>query len=165
MYGTDAGGDMKSWGIYIIAALAFAIYGAVTDADRDSTGAIVDGGNVDAFNIRVGDCFDDSSSYDSEVNSLPGVPCSQPHDNETYAVFDVTVSSYPEGDAMAELANESCLERFESFVGKDYQSSTLKIMTLYPTAQSWRQDDHEIVCVVYDMNAAKLEGSVKGRAL
>jgi len=156
---------MKSWGIYIIAALGFVIYGAVTDADRDSSGAIVASGNVDAFNIRVGDCFDDSSSYDDEVDSLPGVPCSQPHDNETYAVFDVTVSSYPQDDAMAELANESCLERFESFVGKDYQSSTLEIMTLYPTAQSWRQDDHEVVCAVYDMNAAKLEGSVKGRAL
>ena len=156
---------MKSWGIYIIAALGFVIYGAVTDADRDSSGAIVGSGNVDAFNIRVGDCFDDSSSYDDEVDSLPGVPCSQPHDNETYAVFDVTVSSYPQDDAMAELANESCLERFESFVGKDYQSSTLEIMTLYPTAQSWRQDDHEVVCAVYDMNAAKLEGSVKGRAL
>ncbi len=156
---------MKSWGIYIIAALGFVIYGAVTDADRDSSGAIVGSGNVDAFNIRVGDCFDDSSSYDDEVDSLPGVPCSQPHDNETYAVFDVTVSSYPQDDAMAELANESCLERFETFVGKDYQSSTLEIMTLYPTAQSWRQDDREVICAVYDMNAAKLEGSVKGRAL
>jgi len=156
---------MKSWGIYIIAALGFVIYGAVTDADRDSSGAIVGSGNVDAFNIRVGDCFDDSSSYDDEVDSLPGVPCSQPHDNETYAVFDVTVSSYPQDDAMAELANESCLERFETFVGKEYQSSTLEIMTLYPTAQSWRQDDREVICAVYDMNAAKLEGSVKGRAL
>jgi hypothetical protein len=37
---------MKDWGIYIIAALGFAVYGAVTDADRDSTGAIVGEGSV-----------------------------------------------------------------------------------------------------------------------
>jgi len=51
---------MKSWAIYIAAALGFVIYGAVTDADRDSSGAIVGGGTVDAFQIQVGDCYDDS---------------------------------------------------------------------------------------------------------
>jgi hypothetical protein len=156
---------MKSWGIYIVAALGFAIYGAATDADRDGSGAIVGEGTVDAFSIRTGDCFDDSSSYEGEVDSLPGVPCSQPHDNETYAVFDVSESTYPEGDAMAELANNSCLERFESFAGIDYPSSTLEVMTLYPTAASWQQDDREVVCAVYDTNSGKLEGSVKGLAL
>jgi len=157
---------MKSWGVYIIAALGFVVYGALTDADRDGAGAIVGDGNVDAFHIQLGDCFDDTSSDGGEVDSVPGVPCSQPHDNETYAVFDVTNTTYPEGDGMAEIANNTCLEHFESFVGNDYQSSTLEIMTLYPTAQSWSQNnDREVVCAVYDMNAAKLEGSVKGLAL
>lgn len=156
---------MKSWGIYIIAALGFAVYGAVTDADRDSTGAIVGEGSVDAFHVRVGDCFDDSSSFEDEITSLPGVPCSDPHDNEAFAVFDVRVAAYPEGDGMADLANDSCLERFASFVGTDYESSTLDIMTMYPSPESWNENDREVVCAVYDMEASKLEGSVKGMAL
>lgn len=156
---------MKNWGIYVLAAIGFAVYGAVTDADRDSTGAIVDGGNVDAFQIRVGDCFDDTDSFSDEIRSLPGVPCSEPHDNEAFAVVDLTIATYPEGDGMAELAYDSCMERFESFVGKDYESSSLEIFTMYPSTESWKQDDREVVCALYDMNASKLVGSVQGRAL
>jgi hypothetical protein len=156
---------MKDWGIYIVAALGLAVYGAVTQADRDGTGAIVGEGSVDAFHVRVGDCFDDASSFDEEITSLPGVPCSDPHDNEAFAVFDVSITGYPEGDGMVDLANESCLERFASFVGKDYESSTLDIMTMYPSPESWRQNDREVVCAVYDMEAKKLKGSVKGLAL
>ncbi|HEY7670650.1 MAG TPA: septum formation family protein [Gammaproteobacteria bacterium] len=135
-------------------------------ADRDSTGAIVDAGDVSAFEIRVGDCFDDAgvfSEENAEVSKVPGIPCSAPHDNEVYAVFDVSVSSFPEGDEMSSMAFDSCLERFQSFVGKDYESSTLDIATLYPSRESWnQQNDREVVCVVYDVNAKKLTGSVRG---
>jgi hypothetical protein len=155
---------MKNWGIYIAVALGFVAYNALTEADRDSSGAIVGEGNVDAFEIRVGDCFDDTSSFD-EVSSLPGVPCAEPHDNEAFAVIELTIASYPEGDAMGELAHNSCMRRFESFVGRDYESSSLDILTIYPTSESWKQSDREVVCAVYDMDASKLVGSVKGLAL
>lgn len=156
---------MKTWGVYILAAIGFAIYGATMEADRDSTGAIIGEGTVDAFNVRVGDCFNDSESLDEEINSLPGVPCSEPHDNEAYAVLDLTVENYPEGEAMSDLANQSCMNRFEEFVGMDYNSSSLDIFAIYPSVDSWKQDDREVVCAVYDMNAEKLVGSMKGRAL
>ena len=111
------------------------------------------------------DCFDDSSDFEGEVTDLPGVPCSQPHDYETYAVFDVSITSYPSEENMSELAYDSCLERFDSFVGTDYDSSILEIITLYPTDLSWQQDDREIVCALYDMNEEKLVGSTKGRGI
>ena len=38
-------------------------------------------------------------------------------------------------------------------------------MTMYPTQGSWAQDDREVICAVYDMNLAKLEGSVAGSSL
>ena len=86
---------MKSWVIYIAAALGFAIYGAVTDVDRDDNGAIVGGGSVDAFNVKIGDCFNDTFGDDEEVTNVPGVPCSDPHDNEAFAIIDLTLDSYP----------------------------------------------------------------------
>jgi len=159
---------MKNWAFYLAAVLGFGIYGAVTDADRDGSGAIIGEGSVDAFNVRVGDCFNDysTSSFNDEVSSVPGVPCSEPHDNETYAVFDVSISSYPESeDVMAEIAHNACVERFDSFVGRDYESSALDISTLFPTAQSWKQNDREVVCAVYDMEANPLVGSVQGKGL
>ena len=69
------------------------------------------------------------------------------------------ITSYPEDEAMSDLALESCMGRFESYVCKDYQSSSLDITSMYPSQQSWRENDREIVCAIYDMNARKLTGS------
>jgi hypothetical protein len=156
----------RNWAIGIAVAAGAYLVNSVMQAERDETGAIVGGGSVGAFEMRVGDCFDDGSAFSgNEVDSVPGVPCSQPHDNEVYAVFDVTAASFP-GDAIAEMAHDGCLARFETFVGKDYESSSLDIATLYPSRESWDgQNDREVVCAVYDMAAEKLTGSVKGLRL
>ncbi len=159
---------MKNWIAYIAVIAGFAVYHAATEADRDATGAIVDGGHVDAFKIRVGDCFDDSSSEAGSelVSDLPGVPCAEPHDNEVFAIFDVDVEKFPGDQQMAQVAFDACRERFATFAGIDYDSSTLDIMTLHPSVNSWQhQNDREVVCAVYDMETKKLTGSVKGLAL
>ena len=158
---------MKKWGLYILIALGFAGYNLLTQADRDGSGAIVDQGSIDAFAVKLGDCFNDPSSDGlSEVSSLHGVPCSEPHDNETFAVFDLGLASFPGEDKIADVAFDACLERFEPFVGRDYESSSLDIYALYPTDASWKHhNDREVVCAVFDMEAKKLTGSVKGRAL
>ena len=115
--------------------------------------------------MHVGDCFDDGSTFDDDnVDSVPGVPCSNPHDNEVYAVYDVASASFP-GEGMADMAHEGCLARFQAFVGNDYESSSLDIATLYPSRESWQQSDREVVCAVYDVDAKKLTGSVKGLRL
>ena len=61
---------MKTWGIYVVVILGFIIYGAATKVDRDNTGTIVGEGNIDAFQIRVGDCFDDVSRVRSHRYGL-----------------------------------------------------------------------------------------------
>ena len=72
----------------------------------------------------------------------------------------------PDAEAMSQLAFDACVARFEDFVGLDYPSSRLDVMTLYPSADSWqRHDDREIVCAVYDMEAKKLVGSVRGEKI
>ncbi len=156
---------MKSWVGYILAVFGFVIYGAATNADRDSTGAIVSGGNVDAFQVKVGDCFNDASMEIEEISNVAGVPCSEPHDNETYALVNLTIDNYPGADQMGDLANDACMEEFAGFVGRDYESSSLDILTMYPSADSWKQDDREVICAVYDMNIEKLVGTAKDSGL
>jgi len=155
---------MKNLAFYAVVVMGYLAYGAFTNADRDETGAIVSEGTIDAFQLRVGDCFNDAGIGD-EVSDLPGVPCSEPHDYETFAVFDVALDSYPSEDEMSALAYDSCLERFNGFVGLDYESSVLEIVTLYPTTESWQQNDREVVCALYDMNDEKLVGSTRGSAI
>lgn len=159
---------MRSWAIYIAIAAGVFFFNSSFQADRDSEGAIVSEGQIDAFNRRVGDCFNDAAAptgQDYELSNVNGLPCSEPHDNEVYAVFDVSITNFPGTDEISELAFDSCLKRFDEFVGKDYQSSSLDIMTLYPTQASWAQSDREVICAVYDMNLAKLKGSMAGLAL
>jgi hypothetical protein len=157
----------RNWIIGVAIAGGAYMFNSVMQADRDDSGAIVSEGSLDAFKMRVGDCFDDGSAFTTDsddVGSVPGVPCSKPHDNEVYAVFDVAVASFP-GDGIADLAHEGCLQRFEGFVGKDYESSSLDIASLHPSRDSWAQNDREVVCAVYDIDAKKLTGSVKGLRL
>ena len=155
---------MKKFAAYIIAALGFGIYGAVTDVDRDNSGAIVGQGSLGAFEVRLGDCFNDPDYEVDEFSNLPGVPCTEPHDNEAFAVFDLTHSSYPEYD-IADISEASCVDRFEAYVGRDYESSSLDVVTMYPSLESWDQSDREVVCAVYDMSGSKLVGTVKDRSL
>ena len=157
-----------NWGIGIAIAAGAYLFNSAMQADRDGSGVIVGEGSLDAFQMRVGDCFDDGTAFteeNPEVGSVPGVPCSKPHDNEVFAVFDVSAASFP-GDGMADMAQGACMERFESFVGRDYESSSLDIAALYPSHESWHsQNDREVVCAVYDIDAQKLVGSVKSLAL
>ncbi|MDJ0747876.1 MAG: septum formation family protein [Woeseiaceae bacterium] len=161
---------MKNLMIYALIGLGVVAYNVSTQADRDGTGAIVGEGSVNAFTIRIGDCFNDTASISTaeggEVSSLPAVPCSEPHDNEVYAVFDLGVAEFPEGNAMSTMAFDACRNRFESFVGVDYESSALDILALYPTRESWElQGDREVVCAVFEMNAKKLTGSARNTAI
>ena len=160
---------MKKFLAYAAIGLGVVGYTVMTNADRDASGAIVDGGRVDAFSIRLGDCFDNTSSFASdevgEISSLPGVPCSEPHDNEVFAIFDVDYDSFPGDEPMAELAFDQCLAHFEDFVGLEYESSVLDIAAMYPSAASWAQDDREVICAVYDMNGEKRTGSAKDTAI
>ena len=124
-------------------------------------------GNLDVFQIRIGDCFDDGSTYNTadtvEISGVGGVPCSQPHDNEIYAQMQMYQPSYPGEQVVLQSAEDYCLAQFESFVGKSYESSVLDITYIYPTQESWNQvNDREISCAVYDMNLDKLVGSTRG---
>ncbi len=161
---------MKNLLVYAVIGLGVVAYNVSTQADRDETGAIVAEGNLGAFTIRLGDCFNNTDSLASdqsgEVSSLPGVPCSDPHDYEVYAVIDVNEATFPGDEAMSEMAFESCLSRFENFVGRDYETSALDITSLYPTKESWDvHNDREVVCALMDVEANKLTGSAKDTAI
>lgn len=153
---------MKNWGAYILLAIGVGAYHMYDSADRDASGEIVEAGTIDVFDLKVGDCFDESSSSSEEISTLPAVPCSEPHDYEAYSAFDLSHDSYPGDVEIWEMATEECYNRFESFVGRDYESSELDFSTLHPTSESWAHDDREVVCVIYHMDQNKLTGSVAG---
>ena len=135
-------------------------------AERNEAGEIDIAGSVDAFEIQVGDCYDDRVTLSDDVSDVPGVPCTVAHDNEVFATFDVASSEWPGEDRITELADDGWLERFEGYVGATYEESVLYITTLMPSEGSWNQiGDREVVCVAYHMEGDKLTSSVRNSGM
>ena len=152
--------------------IAYGAFDFINDADRDESGTIVGDGQVDVFAMRVGDCFDDpqelldSETGTAEFEDVGGLPCSDPHDNEVYAVFDVSFEAFPGEEGMSDVATDKCLQRFEDFVLRSYDESILDIFPIYPSADSWsRLDDREVICAVYHLEGEKLTGSAEGSGI
>jgi hypothetical protein len=144
-----------------------------SEESRDETGAIDEAGELDAFSIKVGDCVDNvvTDSASTEVESVGGVPCAQPHQAEAYHAFDL-----PEGDgtfpgdaAVGEQADAGCIAAFQGFVGLAYEQSALDYTWLVPTLASWdERDDREVLCFVIEPGPTgeliPLTGTVAGAA-
>ena len=135
------------------------------NSTRDESGQIVDAGEVGAFRIRIGDCFQDPDLSNEEFESVEAVPCSGPHDNEVYAAFNIGGDDYPGSDSVVEQASLGCYDRFEAFVGMSYEESLLDFFPMYPTEGSWEElDDREVVCAVYNGDLTPSIGSAKNSA-
>ncbi|HEX2405036.1 MAG TPA: septum formation family protein [Acidimicrobiia bacterium] len=123
-------------------------------------------GNV--FELAVGDCFDDGEMVVGEVEEVGEVPlveCSEPHDNEVYAIVTVDGEEFPGEQAVQAQADEVCLDAFDPFVGLDYQSSALDFGWLVPTADSWEMGDRVVACFVYRMDLEKVSGTLEGSSI
>ena len=111
--------------------------------------------------LEVGTCFDDPESFE-EVEDVPLVDCSVPHDNEVIANEDLTGSDYPGQDQVENRASQICYDNFSDYVGIAYEESLYDIGWLFPTEESWAVGDREVICFAYDINLEKITGSVNG---
>jgi hypothetical protein len=117
-----------------------------------------------ATDLEVGACFDGAVEGET-VRSVTPVECDKPHDKEVFAVFDYPSppADYPGDDAIIAEAEERCIAAFGSYVGKDFEASTLEVLYLTPTQDTWRQGDKEITCTLLGPNEGeKLTGSMRG---
>lgn len=131
------------------------------DAPRDESGQVTSSADAGAMNVRLGDCISDVALLDGTVETVPVVPCDQPHQGEVFAEQELTESSLP--DDVPARADDFCMGEVVGFLGGeptgDY--ANLGIMYLYPTAQSWMLGDRKIQCIIAD-EEGKLTGSLKG---
>ena len=135
------------------------------DTTRDeATGEIVEGGQLGAFRIQIGDCFGDVP--DGDIEAVEGVPCSSLHFNEVYDAFMLPFGAsdaFPGDPAVSEAAFNGCYDRFEPFVGGPYETSLYEITVMHPTAVSWAEvDDREVLCLINNYDGSMTTGSARG---
>jgi Septum formation len=138
-------------GAVVLGGIVAAIIAGLPDnAERDPSGEITRGGNVSAFDLKQGDCFD-LPRPSSEVYDVDGVPCDQAHDAEVFSTFSIESDDFPGQRAVIMAAQRGCTSLFGDFVGIALQKSRFEVQYLYPTERSWTaQDDREVVCAVTD---------------
>ncbi len=123
-----------------------ALLAAGCGAERDDSGAIVEEGDVGLFDARTGDCLNVPDG--DQVVGFEGIPCDQPHDAQVFAAFDLDGSDYPGDNDVSEVSELGCIDRFEGFIGIDYMESQYYLTTIYPTEDTWnQQDDREVLCL------------------
>jgi hypothetical protein len=126
-------------------------------------GLLMAGCGGEVFTLDVGTCFDDTD--ETEISSVPEVDCSDPHDNEVFAVLEYSGSdTYPGSEAMNDAAQDLCIDAFEEYVGLPYEESEFEVFPITPTEGSWDGGDREIICALYNLDFSKLTGSMRGAA-
>jgi len=157
------------WGLALLAFGAWYLITGIDDADRDASGEIVGAGDVGVAELEPGDCFDDPDDFEEVVYDVQAVPCSEPHDNEVFAVRSVS-TAFPDGfpgqEALQDHAYLVCSGAvFDAFVGISYLESSLEVISMTPTAESWRDGDRDMACVLYRLDLGKLTGTARGSGM
>lgn len=146
-----AGGFLSSIGVRVLLGLlifgGFSAWNAITSADRDDSGAIVEEGDVAANELRVGDCLQDPG--DEVFEEVKGVSCDQAHDFEVFHVATVTGLSYPSDPEFEAAAGQHCLPAFDRYTGELYEDSELWIGYFVPDESAWSSGDRVMHCYLY----------------
>jgi hypothetical protein len=132
------------------------------DTDTGTDTGTGDGDTTDVFTIKVGDCLNDGGTT-GEVSEVPLIDCAEPHDSEAFASIMMDDGDFPGDTAVSDQAIADCTTEFNTFVGLDYQESTLDFAYYYPTEESWANGDREILCLIVDP-AGQVTGSLEGAA-
>lgn len=124
--------------------------GSSKEPPRDEAdGKITETADADVFAIKVGDCLNSAGLGEGEINTVPVVPCSDPHDGEVYAETTLPSGEFPGEDPVAQQADAFCYDQFSPFIGTSWEESTLDYYPLTPTEAGWKGiDDRLVQCVI-----------------
>jgi hypothetical protein len=115
-----------------------------------------------ANDFEAGECTNDDLS--GNIGEIDTVDCDDEHTAEAFAQFDLDGDDFPGADEVSTQATEGCQgDRFEDYVGLDYQSSIYLVNVITPTEETWDNDDRTVICVINGTtDGSSLEGSAEG---
>lgn len=114
--------------------------------------------------LEAGSCVN-GISPGADTTASTTVDCATPHDNEVVGtVRHDGQGGYPGVAALETFAEAGCIAAFNTYVGGDFQSSTLQMLPVVPDEPSWAKGSRDISCVVRAGDGTQLTGSVKGTA-
>ena len=148
--GAESSGGARRGVVILVSTVAVAVvalvvggilWAALTEGDRDESGRISNAGSISVFDVRVGDCVNGVEDLEESL-TVDAVPCSEPHDAETYATFDLPESDWPGQKLVFADGERGCDRRFPDEAGD------AELFFLHPTEETWTtRDDRTIACM------------------
>jgi Septum formation len=121
-----------------------------------------------AGDLRVGDCFDEPPSAQTQVADVQHHPCGDAHTGEVLAIFTYDAPSgaaVPSTDAFDSFVGAHCVPAFEAYVGRSFEAATdVDMGYFYPSLSGWQHGDREVTCYLSAANGQPTRGSLRAQA-
>ena len=147
--------------IAVVGVLAFVgwIYQEVTSANRDNQGNISEAGEVNAFEIMVGDCL--AKLEDENFTTTTGIPCTEPHAGEMFASTNLPQLIVYESEEYNNFILDFCDTNLIAYAGISANLNEFTYSYLGPTVEGFNQGDRDVDCVVQRADGMLTTGSIK----
>lgn len=125
-------------------------YNNAQKAKRGSDGAVSVTGDLDAFKIKVNDCYEKPKDALTGFDSVKAIPCDQPHTAQVYFSFaypDAT-SVAPSDDQLKAVVDPQCTDSAKTKVDESKVPQDAMMNYLIPDDRAWKSGHHDILCVV-----------------
>lgn len=142
--------------LLVISLVGAALYLLLRDDDpapREAGGT----GEVTFEDVRLGDCT--AEIPEGVTLTVRVLPCSQPHEGEVYATFELSGDDYPGPSEVERFALGGCQREAVAALPPD-DETLYDLVYLAPSEQTWDRGDRTVSCVLSDPNGEPLVGSV-----
>lgn len=99
--------------------------------------------------LEVGDCLTGATVTTARVTTFDKVDCDERHDAEVFTIIELEESAkYPGTNFVSGKGRRGCRARLRRLLTpKAFRDRQLGYKYVYPTAQSWAQDDRDVTCL------------------
>lgn len=145
------------WTLLIVAAVVLAFASGSVSVQ---SGAQPGSDDVAPTSLQAGQCIT-SLTETTNLTSVPIVPCTEPHQGEVFAVFDLPEGAYPGETQLAEQVTTRCSEELAAYAPTAAQDGSVRLFYIYPLERNWADGDRETVCIA--VSPSPTTGSIRGQ--
>lgn len=121
-------------------------------AGRSSDGSIDKKGDLGAFSLKTGDCFENPKDASVGFSSVKAVPCAEPHDSQVYFSFTYPnpPASLPLDSEMQAIVSPKCKDARDKVLDQDKVPEDAEAGIITSDSRAWSAGRHEIQCIVHN---------------